>query len=59
MNEGKIDLGDRLISAYGLKDSISFNTYDINDNAPNEYRIIEIDRLENRWYFLYAGYKRK
>ncbi|CAD8126727.1 unnamed protein product [Paramecium sonneborni] len=59
LNEGKIDLGDRLISAYGLKDSISFNTYDINDNAPNEYRIIEIDRLENRWYFLYAGYKRK
>ncbi|CAD8183743.1 unnamed protein product [Paramecium pentaurelia] len=57
--EGKIELKDRLLSAYGLKDSFSFNTYDINDNAPNEYSIIQIDRQENRWYFLYAGYKRK
>lgn len=40
LTEGKIELRDRLISAYGLADSFSFNTYDINDNAPNEYSII-------------------
>ena len=48
-----------MLSAYVTTNSISFNSYDINDDNPNEFRIIEIERLENRWIFLYAGYKRQ
>jgi hypothetical protein len=57
--EGIINKGDRMLSAYVLTNSISFNSYDINDDNPNEYSLIEIDRLENRWLFIYAGYKRQ
>ena len=57
--EGIIRAGDRMLSAYALINSISFNSYDINDDNPNEYSLIDIERLENRWLYLYAGYKRQ
>ncbi|CAK81196.1 unnamed protein product (macronuclear) [Paramecium tetraurelia] len=58
LENGKIAIGDRVLSAYLVHDNFYFGAYDINEDAPNEISTISYSSLEGRWHYIYAGYKR-
>ena len=43
---GKLVIGDRVLSAYVINGNYQFATYDLNDDSPNEVATIPYQNLE-------------